>query len=118
MQGLYFFYLDPHFTRPALPYHERSSEYSQEEMDTCHTRKLRRLHIKEMDPSMLIGFLIRNEEDWVDWRRSVKHVQGKSIIHVSDHDPVAQCEAQGSSFMDQVEAMSDDENDDDTVLNV
>lgn len=69
-----------------------------------------------MDPSMLIGFLIRSEEDWIDWRRSVKHVQGKSIIHVSDHDPVAQCEAQGSNFMDQVEAMSDDENDDDTVL--
>ncbi|KAI0121605.1 peptidase family C54 [Xylariales sp. AK1849] len=112
VQGLYFFYLDPHYTRPALPYHEKLSDYTQEEVDTCHTRKLRRLHIKEMDPSMLIGFLIRNEEDWADWRRGVKHVQGKSIIHVSDHDPVAQCEQ--SNFMDQVEAMSDD--DGDTVL--
>jgi cysteine protease ATG4 len=115
VQGLYFFYLDPHYTRPALPYHASPSDYTQEEVDTCHTRKLRRLHIKEMDPSMLIGFLIRSEEDWADWRRSVKHVQGKSIIHVSDHDPAVQCEGQ-PNFMDQVEAMSDDD-DGDTVLN-
>ena len=77
-------------------------------MDTCHTRKLRRLHIKEMDPSMLIGFLIRNEEDWVDWRRSVQHVQGKAIIHVSDHDPVAQMNERGG-VMDNAEILSDDE---------
>ncbi|KAI1848286.1 hypothetical protein JX265_013842 [Neoarthrinium moseri] len=116
VQGLHFFYLDPHFTRPALPYHEDVMEYTPDEVDSCHTRKLRRLHVKEMDPSMLIGFLIRDMDDWEEWRRSVKHVQGKSIIHVSDHDPVAQCEAQGSSFLDQVEAMSDDEDDGDTVL--
>ncbi|KAK7931937.1 hypothetical protein PG985_002649 [Apiospora marii] len=110
VQGLYFFYLDPHYTRPALPYHEDASDYTREEVDTCHTRKLRRLHIKEMDPSMLIGFLIRDEQDWQDWRRSVKHVQGKSIIHVSDHDPVAQAGEQDSAIS-QVEAMSDDDED-------
>lgn len=86
-------------------------DYSADEVDTCHTRKLRRLHIKEMDPSMLIGFLIQSEEDWADWRRGVKHVQGKSIIHVSDHDPVAHGEGDDNNFMDQVEAMSDDEDD-------
>lgn len=114
VQGLYFFYLDPHFTRPALPFHADPNDFTPDEVDTCHTRKLRRLHIKEMDPSMLIGFLIRDEEDWKDWRRSVKHVQGKAIIHVSDHDPVAQIGEQQSAI-DQVEAMSDD--DGDTVLN-
>ncbi|RYO95908.1 hypothetical protein DL766_005828 [Monosporascus sp. MC13-8B] len=111
VQGFYFFYLDPHCTRPALPYHENTGEYSQEEIDTCHTRKLRRLHIREMDPSMLIGFLIRDEEDWKDWRRGVKHVQGKAIIHVSDHDPVAQLNEQGGAI-DQVEPLSDDDDDD------
>lgn len=111
VQGLHFFYLDPHFTRSALPYHENPMDYSADEVDTCHTRKLRRLHIKEMDPSMLIGFLIQSEEDWADWRRGVKHVQGKSIIHVSDHDPVAHGEGDDNNFMDQVEAMSDDEDD-------
>ncbi|KAK6952699.1 Cysteine protease atg4 [Daldinia eschscholtzii] len=113
VQGLHFFYLDPHFTRPALPYHEDPNEYTQEEIDTCHTRKLRRLHVKEMDPSMLIGFLIRDEEDWKDWRRSVKHVQGKAIIHVSDHDPIAQMEEAGGAI-DDVKTLSDEE--DDTAL--
>jgi len=113
VQGLYFFYLDPHYTRSALPYHQQANEYTRQEIDTCHTRKLRRLHIREMDPSMLIGFLIRDEEDWTEWRRGVKHVQGKAIIHVSDHDPVAQMSEQGSAI-DQVETLSDD--DGETVL--
>lgn len=33
---------------------------------------------------MLIGFLIRDEEDWESWKRGVKHVQGKAIIHVAE----------------------------------
>ncbi|KAI1333828.1 hypothetical protein F5Y15DRAFT_323877 [Xylariaceae sp. FL0016] len=108
VQGLYFFYLDPHCTRPALPYHQNPADFTEEELDTCHTRKLRRLHVKEMDPSMLIGFLIQDEEDWKDWRRSVKHVQGKAIIHVSEHDPVAQIHEQGGKI-DEVETLSDDD---------
>ncbi|KAI1411484.1 cysteine protease ATG4 [Hypoxylon sp. FL1857] len=111
VQGLHFFYLDPHYTRPALPYHADPNEYTEEEVDTCHTRKLRRLHVKEMDPSMLIGFLIRDEEDWKDWRRSVRHVQGKAIIHVSDHDPIAQMQESGGPI-DEVETLSDDEDGD------
>ncbi|KAI0881008.1 cysteine protease ATG4 [Annulohypoxylon maeteangense] len=108
VQGLHFFYLDPHYTRPALPYHEEPEEYTEEELDTCHTRKLRRLHVKEMDPSMLIGFLIRDEEDWRDWRRSVKHVQGKAIIHVSDHDPTAHMHESGGPI-DEVQTLSDED---------
>jgi cysteine protease ATG4 len=61
-----------------------------------------------MDPSMLIGFLIRDEEDWKDWRRAVKHVQGKTIISVSDHDPIAQM-GENDEVLNQVEAMSDDD---------
>lgn len=57
---------------------------------------------------MLIGFLIRDEEDWRDWRRSVKHVQGKAIIHVADYDPVAQMKERGG-FIDGVETLSDDD---------
>ncbi|KAJ2989178.1 hypothetical protein NUW58_g3602 [Xylaria curta] len=117
VQGLHFFYLDPHYTRPIFPYHDDVAQYTQEEVDTCHTRKLRRLHIKEMDPSMLIGFLIRDEEDWRDWRRSVKHVQGKAIIHVSDHDPVAQMNEHGG-VIDKVEILSDDDEEEATMDDV
>lgn len=35
-----------------------------------------------MDPSMLLGFLIRNEEDWEDWKKRVEAGQGKPIIHI------------------------------------
>ena len=65
-----------------------------------------------MDPSMLIGFLIRSEEDWRDWRRCVKHVQGKAIIHVADHNPLLGGQAEGrQSAIDEVEPLSDDDAD-------
>lgn len=68
-----------------------------------------------MDPSMLIGFLIRNQQDWEDWRRSVKHVQGKAIIHVADRDPAQHGGLVGrDGAIDEVETLSDD--DAETVL--
>ncbi|KFH42918.1 Cysteine protease-like protein [Hapsidospora chrysogenum ATCC 11550] len=66
---------------------------------------------------MLIGFLIRSEDDWAEWRRCVKHVQGKAIIHVADHEPNLEGSAGSEgrqSAIDEVETLSDD--DTDTVL--
>lgn len=63
---------------------------------------------------MLIGFLIKSEEDWEDWRRSVKHVQGKAIIHVSDSDPslVGAAVPEGrEGAIDEVEFLSDEDDD-------
>ncbi|EHA50011.1 cysteine protease ATG4 [Pyricularia oryzae 70-15] len=113
-QGSYLFYLDPHHTRPALPFHEDPQLYTPSDVDSCHTRRLRRLHIREMDPSMLIGFLILDEENWHAWKSSVKHVQGKSIITVSEHDPSKGSASGRPSAIDEVETLSDD--DGDTVL--
>ncbi|KAK7397835.1 Cysteine protease atg4 [Neonectria punicea] len=111
-QGSFLFYLDPHHTRTALPYHEDPNQYTDEEVGTCHTSRLRRIHVREMDPSMLIGFLIRSEEDWRDWRRCVNHVQGKAIIHVADHNPLLGGQAEGrQSAIDEVEPLSDDDAD-------
>lgn len=105
--GSFLFYLDPHSTRPSLPYHEDVADYTTEDIDSCHTRRLRKLHVREMDPSMLIGFLIKDEDDWDSWKDSVKYVQGKAVIHVSNHDP-ARAE-EGSSAIDNVQALSDDD---------
>jgi cysteine protease ATG4 len=114
-QGSFLFYLDPHHTRPGLPYHEDPQLYSDVDIDSCHTRRLRRLHVREVDPSMLIGFLIRDEADWVEWKRGVKHVQGKAVINVADHDPRFQGKGvERESAIDEVETISDD--DADTVL--
>ncbi|KAG7434197.1 Cysteine protease atg4 [Fusarium oxysporum] len=111
-QGSFLFYLDPHHTRPALPYHENPMDYTSEEIESCHTARLRRIHVREMDPSMLIGFLIRSEEDWQDWKRSVKHVQGKSIIHVAQRNAVHGGSSEGrEGAIDEVETLSDDDTD-------
>ncbi|KAL9058388.1 MAG: hypothetical protein Q9206_001952 [Seirophora lacunosa] len=112
VQGDNFFFLDPHQTRPALPWRENVIDYSNEDVDSCHTRRLRRLPIHDMDPSMLIGFLIRNKEDWGLWRRSVSEVPGKPVIHIADKEPVMDGqEAHRQSTVYDVETLDEDEDD-------
>ncbi|GKZ36473.1 cysteine protease atg4 [Aspergillus brasiliensis] len=104
-QGSHLFYLDPHYTRPALPDRQEGGQYSREEVDTYHTRRLRRIHVRDMDPSMLIGFLIRNQEDWDDWLNRIQAVKGRPIIHVlKQMNPDQDQEADA---LDQVEALDD-----------
>ncbi|PGG96997.1 hypothetical protein GX51_07546 [Blastomyces parvus] len=124
-QGSHFFYLDPHHTRPALPYHAPGDQqqYTPEELNTYHTRRLRRLHIKDMDPSMLIGFLIRDEEDWNNWKQNVRGGgaamagNGKAIIHVfeKERSPFGGHGSEREGAVDEVEALDsyDDDDDDD-----
>ncbi len=112
VQGSYFFYLDPHHTRPALPLLGNVDDYSAEDIASCHTRRLRRIHVQEMDPSMLIAFLIRDAEDWKAWRQSVGHIQGKSIIHVAEREPALHglwSEREGA--IDEVESVDDEDDD-------
>ena len=109
-----FFYLDPHETRPALPYHSQSSEYTTEEISTCHSRRLRGLDIKEMDPSMLMGFLIRDEADWEDFKRRINEVRGKQIVHVYAKEPPVPGETvERKEAVDEVETFDDETDEDD-----
>ncbi|PHH58441.1 hypothetical protein CDD81_6029 [Ophiocordyceps australis] len=109
VQSSYLFYLDPHHTRTALPYYADPSRYTDQELDSCHTNRLRRIHIQEVDPSMLIGFLIRSEADWLEWRRSVESFKGRAIIHVCDRNPTSQGSV--GATIDDVETVSDEEAD-------
>jgi cysteine protease ATG4 len=107
VQDSYLFYLDPHHTRPALPYRGSGDVYTEEELDSYHSRRLRRLHVREMDPSVLIGFLIKNEGDWVDWKRRVSTADGKSIVNIcSDGGSASIHERQNA--LDEVEVLDDD----------
>ena len=116
-----FFYLDPHTTRPALVHHEDPAQYTSADVATCHTRRLRRCGVEEMDPSMLIAFLFKNEQDWDDWRRTVAGAPGKAIFHVlegeGEQGEQRSGEPSGSgeraSAIDEVETF-DDEDEDDT----
>jgi cysteine protease ATG4 len=106
------FYLDPHHTRLALPFHQDASQYTEEEVASCHTQRLRKIDIREMDPSMLIGFLIRDEADWKDWRTRISAVPGKAVIRVGDKQPAATGSSQErQSAIDEVETFDTEDDD-------
>ena len=48
--------------------------YSPEELRTFHCDRVRKMPISGLDPSMLIGFLCRNERDWKDLRARLADV--------------------------------------------
>ncbi|KAH8688896.1 hypothetical protein BGW36DRAFT_365956 [Talaromyces proteolyticus] len=108
-QNPYFFYLDPHHTRPALEPKEPGQTYTQTELDSYHTRRLRRLHVDDMDPSMLVGFLIKDEHDWQDWKQRAGslHEMGKAIVHVISSEVVPSPSVERAAALDEVEALDD-----------
>ncbi|KAL4923294.1 cysteine protease ATG4 [Aspergillus undulatus] len=107
VQGSHFFYLDPHNTRPT-PKHSEPGSYTKDELDSYHTRRLRRLHIQDMDPSMLIGFLIQDEEDWNDWKGRVTSMEGEAIINILNESDSVTWQGRREA-LDEVEAFDDDE---------
>lgn len=76
-QGEKLFFLDPHFPRNSLPFHEDLAKYDEEDFDGVHTTRVRRMSLEDMDPSMLIGFLIKDEEDWQKWKATMGELPGK-----------------------------------------
>ncbi|KAK9239533.1 hypothetical protein V1525DRAFT_26532 [Lipomyces kononenkoae] len=83
-----FFYFDPHYPRKALPYRTDYESYTDDEIATVHTRRVRSIRVEDMDPSMLIGFLIRDMDDWKDWISRVESFQGRKFIHISKSEPM------------------------------
>lgn len=147
-QGNTFFYLDPHSTRPLLPYHtvpptsEASSDstsdptlsppltssttsattitdsqttivpspsdsYTPADIATCHTRRIRRLQIREMDPSMLLAFLVTSEAEYDAWKEGVQSVQGKCVVHVQEREPAPRGQEREGA-VDEVESWDED----------
>lgn len=53
-----------------------ATAYSAAELKTFHCDRVRKMPLSGLDPSMLIGFLCRDEKDWVDFRRRVGQVCG------------------------------------------
>ncbi|GMM34694.1 cysteine protease [Saccharomycopsis crataegensis] len=54
------------------------------DIESVHTTVFNKLHLSEMDPSMLIGFLIKNKSDWNSFKESVNTTDLKKIIHIAD----------------------------------
>lgn len=49
--------------------------YGASELKTFHCDRVRKMPLSGLDPSMLIGFLCRDEDDWRDFRRRVTEVR-------------------------------------------
>jgi cysteine protease ATG4 len=62
-----------------------------------------------MDPSMLLGFLIKDEEDWKKWREGVSQVPGKPIVHVHDRENVHSSVMEREGAIDEVETFDTEE---------
>ncbi|AET40845.1 cysteine protease ATG4 Ecym_6474 [Eremothecium cymbalariae DBVPG len=80
-QGDYLFYLDPHKVQLNLALYESDEE----RFHSVHPQTFNKIHLSAIDPSMLLGFLLTGEDDWLSWKTTVL---GSKIIHLSDSKPV------------------------------
>ncbi|CCF49593.1 hypothetical protein NDA11_005982 [Ustilago hordei] len=115
-QGNSLFYLDPHNVRPAVPLRyppstfpdavprhlgiahrfvleDKDDEdewwshaYSEVQTSTFHCEKVRRMPIKSLDPSMLLGFLVKDEESLQDLCARIKALP-KTIFSFAESAP-------------------------------
>ncbi|KAH7921416.1 hypothetical protein BV22DRAFT_1198205 [Leucogyrophana mollusca] len=63
--------------------------YSAAELRTFHCDRVRKMPLSGLDPSMLLGFLCKDESDWIDFRRRVTELmqQHKTIFTIQDEPP-------------------------------
>lgn len=63
LEGNELIYLDPHFSRCAL---ETKSlrNYTKDDFNTYHCQTPRRIHISNLDPSMVLGFYCQTKQDF------------------------------------------------------
>ncbi|KAJ3776030.1 hypothetical protein FB446DRAFT_348957 [Lentinula raphanica] len=78
---------------PGAPEHDLTSleehyatAYSAAELKTFHCDRVRKMPLSGLDPSMLIGFLCRDEKDWLDFRSRVEKLP-MPILTVADEAP-------------------------------
>lgn len=58
-----------------------ATSYSLAELRTFHCDRVRKMPISGLDPSMLLGFLCKNEADWKDFRERIADVrQSLSLV--------------------------------------
>ncbi|KAI8577509.1 hypothetical protein K450DRAFT_252018 [Umbelopsis ramanniana AG] len=63
LQGDDLIYLDPHFSRSAVET-KALQEYTAADFSSYHCSIPRKIHISHLDPSMLLGFYCRTEDDF------------------------------------------------------
>lgn len=63
---------------------------------------------------MLLGFLVRDDADWVDWKRRIADVRGKAIVRVHEKAPPGGGERkEREGAVDEVETFDDETEEED-----
>lgn len=57
-----------------------STAYSPQALQTFHCDRVRKMSFGQLDPSMLLGFLCKDEADWDDFRSRVAHVSSAARL--------------------------------------
>ena len=55
--------------------------YAPQELKTFHCERVRKMPLSGLDPSMLLGFLCKDESDWQDFRARVADVSEIRVDH-------------------------------------
>jgi cysteine protease ATG4 len=78
----------PRSPGPALTPEEQHycSAYSVQELRTFHCERVRKMPLSGLDPSMLLGFLVRDENDWRDLRMRITDVGAVLSYNRDDAD--------------------------------
>ncbi|KAI9461081.1 cysteine protease required for autophagy [Russula earlei] len=86
-----------------------ATAYSPAELRTFHCERVRKMPLSGLDPSMLIGFLCKDEADWVDLRERVTELfkNHKTIFSIVDEPP------SWSDVDDSLESMSEPDEEED-----
>lgn len=101
-QGNRLLYLDPHHPQRALgenASHEEITAY----LDTVHTTKIKTIHLNQLDPSMLVGFLVKTKQDYNKFKQTLDSFSPSGRFFTISPSRPAEDE-----FLDQVKSINDD----------
>lgn len=89
--GDYLLYLDPHIAQTAIQLDTNGIIQDEEKrkiFGTIHTSALQKIHMGKIDPSMLVGFLIRSKEDFMDFKQKMNSfANGNKFINIYPQKP-------------------------------
>ncbi|KAF4618067.1 hypothetical protein D9613_012659 [Agrocybe pediades] len=86
--------------------------YSAAELKTFHCERVRKMPMSGLDSSMLIGFLVRDEKDWRDFRRRVGELP-RTIFSVQDEAPTWPSDSDDNMGLESISEPDDLDLDDD-----
>lgn len=55
----------------------------------------------------MIGFLIRDEADWIDWKNRVESTPGKPVVHIVAGERQSDQGAGWEAVLDEVKSLDD-----------